>query len=260
MSSLRQTFFLNCKKARIDMIKILFYVDIAFFYRKANIQHRWSNILRISNRSKGLYDCCKIQWFGSKLALLHSAFEQSLYLDLCCVSVQDSHGCSVTQNMNTQLFSFFCRLTTCTCWTAQWHGHSDMVIVDADWHRLKLLTDSRSSSLETQTQIWNWLRQLPHCTQVIHCLLTVHCWLLLMRQRWQDSCIFSSRLMMTLCSRSAYEISRNCLIRTASTFLCRHWRLYLSQTQNYQRMHITFEYALKMGAEGLFCSSKLQVK
>ena len=28
------------------IIKIIFYVDIAFFYRKANIQHRWSNILQ----------------------------------------------------------------------------------------------------------------------------------------------------------------------------------------------------------------------
>ena len=27
-----------------------------------------------------------------------------------------------------------------------------------------------------------------------------------------------------------------------------------------QRMHISLEYALKMGAEGTFCSSKLQVK
>ena len=43
-------------------------------------------------------------------------------------------------------------------------------------------------------------------------------------------------------------------------FECGHKRLYLSQTQNYQRMHNSFECALKMGAEGMFWSSKLQVK
>ena len=67
--------------------------------------------------------------------------------------------------------------------------------------------------------------------------------------------------MTTPCTRTAtYAISRNSPIRTALTFLCRHRRLYLSQTQNYQRMHISFENALKMGAKGMFCSSKLQVK
>ena len=29
------------------MIKIIFYLDIAFFYSKANILRRWSNILSI---------------------------------------------------------------------------------------------------------------------------------------------------------------------------------------------------------------------
>ena len=36
------------------MIKGIPYVDIAFFYMKANILCRWSNILHIFNRNKGL--------------------------------------------------------------------------------------------------------------------------------------------------------------------------------------------------------------
>ena len=52
--------------------------------------------------------------------------------------------------------------------------------------------------------------------------------------------------MTAPCARNATnEISRNCPIRRALTFRCRHQRLYLSQTQNYQRMHISFEYALR---------------
>ena len=63
-----------------------------------------------------------------------------------------------------------------------------------DWHRLKLLTDS--TSLETQTQIWNWLRHRPPSTTVVHHLQTVHFGLPL-SQQWQNSCILSSRLMTT---------------------------------------------------------------
>ena len=38
----------------LKIIKIIFYVDIAFFYTKANILLRWSNILQRSYREKGL--------------------------------------------------------------------------------------------------------------------------------------------------------------------------------------------------------------
>ena len=41
------------------MIQIISYIDIAFFYRKANILHMWSNILCIFNGNKGLYHCCR---------------------------------------------------------------------------------------------------------------------------------------------------------------------------------------------------------
>ena len=36
-----------------DMIKIISYVDIAFFYWQANIIRRWSNILQRSYGNKG---------------------------------------------------------------------------------------------------------------------------------------------------------------------------------------------------------------
>ena len=96
--------------------------------------------------------------------------------------------------------------------------HSDLVTADADWHRLNLLTDSTSP--ETQTQIWNWLRQRPPRTPVVHHLQTVHCGLPL-RQRWQNSCILSSRLMMTPYEEDMLPMrfqetaqSGNCPIRT----------------------------------------------
>ena len=41
------------------MIQIISYVDIAFFYRKANSWRRWSNILCIFNENKGLYHSCR---------------------------------------------------------------------------------------------------------------------------------------------------------------------------------------------------------
>ena len=76
------------------------YVEIAFFYRKANILCRWSNILCIFNRNK----VCLIAADLIKLDenLLHTIVSQFRVL----VAVQ---------YMNTQLFTFFCQLATCTC-------------------------------------------------------------------------------------------------------------------------------------------------
>ena len=45
------------KEERI--IKIISYVIVAFFYRKANILCRWSNILHIFYGNKGLCHCCR---------------------------------------------------------------------------------------------------------------------------------------------------------------------------------------------------------
>ena len=110
-------------------------------------------------------------------------------LCLSAAALQESRGCSLYEH--TALRVFF------NNWQLAHAGlHSDLVTVDKDWHRLNLLTDSRLTSPETQTQIWNWLRQLPPSTPVVHYLQTVHCWLPL-RQRWQNSCILSSCLMTT---------------------------------------------------------------
>ena len=62
-----------------QIIKIISYVVITFCYRKANILHRWSNILHIFNWNKGLFHCCRSHWLGWKLALLHAASEQLQY-------------------------------------------------------------------------------------------------------------------------------------------------------------------------------------
>ena len=109
---------------------------------------------------------------------------------LLCLSagaLQESRGCSIYQHTAIRVFL--------TDWQLAPTGlRSDLVTADADWHRLNLLTDSTSP--ETQTQIWNWLRQRPPRTPVVHHLQTVHCWLPL-RQRWQNSCILSSLLMTT---------------------------------------------------------------
>ena len=48
--------FLECK---VNIIKIISYIVIAFCYRKANILHRWSNILHIFYGNKGLCHGCR---------------------------------------------------------------------------------------------------------------------------------------------------------------------------------------------------------
>ena len=58
--------------------------------------------------------------------------------------------------------------------------HSDLVKVDEEWQRLNLLTGSRRSSPETQTQIQAWLRQGQHSTPIVHSLQTVQDWQMLL--------------------------------------------------------------------------------
>ena len=90
----------------------------------------------------------------------------SCYIKISVVSQRRS-----TVGFSAQLLVFFL-----TNWQLAPAGLcSDLVTVDTDWHRLNLLTDSRHSSPETQTQIWNWRRQQPPHTQVVHCPQTVHC-------------------------------------------------------------------------------------
>ena len=133
------------------MIKIIIYVDIAFFYRKANILHRWSKILHEFYGNKGVCHCCRSHWFRWNLHCF------MLPLSSCDIKISVVSQCRIlvaVQFMNTQLFAFFCD------WQLASPGLlCDLVTVDTDWRRLNLLTDSRLTSLETQTQIWNWLRQ-----------------------------------------------------------------------------------------------------
>ena len=176
------------------MIKIISYVVIAFFYRKANILHRWSNILRFFNGNKGLCQRLQISLIWMKTCIAsRGLWAVAILKSLLCLSagpLQESYGFSIYQHTAFRVFL--------TDWQLAPTGlRSDLVTADADWHRLNLLTDSTSP--ETQTQIWNWLRQRPPRTPVVHYLQTVHCWLPL-RQRWQKSCILSnclSRLMTT---------------------------------------------------------------
>ena len=151
---------------------------------------------------------------------------------LLCLSagaLQESRGCSIYQH--TAFRVFFNRLTTCTYWTAQWLGHCWRGLTQtelADWQYesgntntdLKLTqtaaTQYTCSTLPTNSTL------LPASTMAEQ---------LHPQQPSHDD---------TICRRYAtYEISRNCPIRTALTFQCRHWRLYLSQTQKYQQMHIS---------------------
>ena len=137
----------------------------------------------------------------------------------------------------------------------------DLVTVDADWRRLNLLTDSRHTSLETKTQIWNWPRQLPHNTQLVHCLQIVHCWLHLMHQQWQNSCILSSCLMTTSMCKKCYlrdfkklpnQNSIDIPMQTSKA-------LFVANSKISTNAHLV-RICLKMGVKGMFCSSKLQVK
>ena len=75
---------------------------------------------------------------------------------------------ATVQYMNTQLFAFFFD------WRLALAGlHSDLVTVDVEWHRLNLLSGSRRTSLEAQTQIWTWLRQ-ERWGCVVHQLYTAY--------------------------------------------------------------------------------------
>ena len=124
------------------MIKIISYVVIAFFYRKTNILGRWSNILCIFNRNKGLLR--EQQSIGADYALLD--LDENLHcimwpLSSCYIKISVVSQCRIlvaVQYMNTQLFAFFLRLTTCTCWTALWLGHCWRWLTQtelADWQQ-----------------------------------------------------------------------------------------------------------------------------
>ena len=86
------------------MIKIITYVVIAFFYRKANILRRWSNILRIFNGNKA---CITAADLIDSNGNLH-CFTRPL--SSCDIKISVVSQCRIlvaVQYMNTQLFAFF---------------------------------------------------------------------------------------------------------------------------------------------------------
>ena len=175
------------------MIKIISYVDIAFFYRKANILRRWSNILRIFNENKGLCHGSRFHRFGWKLALLHAAFEQLQYSNLWCVS-QDSRGCSIYEHTAARVFLSCDKLHLLDC-SVTW---SLLTRTDADW-TCWLTADAhvRKHKHKFETD-WDSCHTV-HRSYTTYKQYTAGCaWCV---QRWQNSCILSSRLMTTPCAR-----------------------------------------------------------
>ena len=222
-----------------DMIKIISYVDIAFFYWQANILRRWSNILQRSYGNKGQCHGSRSHWFWWQHALLHVTFEQLQKEKTCNIKISVVSHCSIlvtVQYVNTQMFAFFYQVATCTCWTAQWLGLCWCWLsgIDADltcWLAADALVWKHKTQIWNwhKTQIWNWLRQLPHHTQVVRCLQTVHCRVpLLMHQRWQNRCRLSFHLMtMQKHTMLPTRFLSNCPMRTTLPFRCRQPRLYL---------------------------------
>ena len=129
-------------------MKIMFYIVINFFYKKANILRRWSNILHRFYWNKGLchWQWYRSHWFRGRLELLNAAFEQLQNKTICCVSMQDSRGCSVYEHTAIHIFFSTAKIAPAGLL-------KDLVTIDADWHSPKL-----------QTQVHNWLRQQPHST------------------------------------------------------------------------------------------------
>ena len=162
-------------------------------------------------------------------------------LSSCCIKylLCRSAGFSWLFSIWTHSCSVFFRLTTCTCWTA-----CDWVSIDADWHRLK----QQKQESGKKTLIWNWLRQQPHSTQVVHCLQIVRCWLWLTRQ-------FAAASSAAI---SWWHYEQEMLpARFQETAQSeQHW--HSDADIDYQQMYNSFEYALRMGAKGLFCSAWLQ--
>ena len=73
-----------CSKLPLgEMIKIIIYVDIAFFYRKANILHRWSKILHKFYWNKGVCHCCRLIDSDENL---HRGLNLDSDLELCSLT------------------------------------------------------------------------------------------------------------------------------------------------------------------------------
>ena len=86
------------------MIKIISYVDIAFFYMKANVLLRLSNILRIFKGNKACITAADLIDLDENLNCF------TLPLSSCDIKIPVVSQCGIlvaVQYMNTQLFAFF---------------------------------------------------------------------------------------------------------------------------------------------------------
>ena len=87
----------------LGIIKIISYVDIAFFYKKATCKYS-----RRFHGNKGLCHCSRSLWFRWKLALPHVAFEQLWWKYLLCLNVEFLWLFSIwTHSCSTVHISFF---------------------------------------------------------------------------------------------------------------------------------------------------------
>ena len=94
-----------------------------------------------------------------------------------------------------------------------------------------MAADTCHTSLETQTQIWNWLKHLPHKTQVAHCLQKVQFLQRVQLAAAADVSTMAKQLLTQQPShddtmhKKCYLERKRCPIRTALTFQCRHQKI-----------------------------------
>ena len=210
------------------MIKIILYVDIAYFYRKANILRSWWLLVWYSMEIlRQQIPVSQLQiWMETCIA--SCGLWAVAVLNICCVAVQDSRGCSVYEHAAVRFF-----------WTDNLHL-LDCLWLGQYWRRLTQ-TETAEARVRKKKLIWNWLRQQPHSTQVVHCLQIVRCWLWLTRQ-------FAAASSAAI---SWWHYEQEMLpARFQETAQSeQHW--HSDADMDYQQMYISFEYALRMGAKGL---------
>ena len=166
-------------------------------------------------------------------------------LSSCEIKISVVSQCRIlvaVQYMNTQEFAFCCstdNLHLLDC-SVSW---SLLTQTDADW-TCWLIADARVTGREHKHKF----ETDPDSSHTVHRYTA--------NKRYTAGCCWCVNHGRTATSSVAISwrdheqemlptISRNCPIRTALTFQCRHQRLCSSQTQNYQWMHIPLEYALK---------------
>ena len=180
------------------MIKIISYVVIAFAtgrqisYIDGPIFYSFSTGKRACVTAADLIDWDeKLHCFPQQM----SSCDIKFLLCFSAGALQESRGCSLYERTAVGVLLQTDNLHLLDC-AVTW---SLLTRTDTDW-TCWLTVDSRvlkhKHRFETD-------RQWPPRTPVVHYLQTVHCWLLL-RQRWQNSCILS---------RWRHHILKKCYLR-----------------------------------------------